>query len=205
MPGELDHFTVQVEAGPVWVGQPFPVTITAEDAFNQVVTNYSGPANLSGWTGPSLLITELDGADGVAIEFENVAPAALDLSGWQMTIYDGDSWPAPRLAFTIPAGMLCRSGEVFLLRDAAPFPGQYPAFNTGTNLAWTDDPTVAVLVRDAAGNRIDFVCLGGANPAAILDPVEIPADTWQGPPLAPNADATKDLSTRGQRRSPGRE
>lgn len=53
LPGELDHFVWDAIPSPQWVGEPFGVTLTALDAFNQPATNFSGPANLVASLGPA--------------------------------------------------------------------------------------------------------------------------------------------------------
>jgi uncharacterized repeat protein (TIGR01451 family) len=50
-PGQIDHFVWANIPSPEFVGQPFAVTITAQDAFNNVLSNYPGPVRLSGVSG----------------------------------------------------------------------------------------------------------------------------------------------------------
>ena len=47
----LDHFAWSAVTSPRLVGTPFPVTVTAQDEFNSVVSNFTGTVALSGWTG----------------------------------------------------------------------------------------------------------------------------------------------------------
>ncbi len=198
LPGQLDHFVWNVITSPQWVNSPFPATLAAQDGFNAIVTNFNGNATVSAWTSSTLLITELDTAGGARIEFANVSPAAVDLSGWQLTLYDADSWPAPKLGFAIPPATICPPGGVFMLSDAAPFPGAYPSFNTGTNLAWSEaEGPMAVLLRDQTGRVVDFVCAGVLDPAVSADPLAIPAGEWMGSALAVNRDSTKTFQRIG--------
>jgi uncharacterized repeat protein (TIGR01451 family) len=52
-PGQIDHFEWSPIASPQFRGEPFAVTLTAKDAFNHVVSNYSGAVTLGlklgGW------------------------------------------------------------------------------------------------------------------------------------------------------------
>lgn len=49
--GQIDHFVWGSVASPQFMNEPFPVTITALDAFNNVLSNYPGPVNLSAVSG----------------------------------------------------------------------------------------------------------------------------------------------------------
>jgi uncharacterized repeat protein (TIGR01451 family) len=53
LPGQIDHFEWSPIASPQFRGEPFAVTLTAKDAFNQVVSSYSGAVTLGlklgGW------------------------------------------------------------------------------------------------------------------------------------------------------------
>jgi uncharacterized repeat protein (TIGR01451 family) len=50
-PGAIDHFVWATIPSPEFINQSFPVTITAQDAFNNVLSNYPGPVNLSSLAG----------------------------------------------------------------------------------------------------------------------------------------------------------
>lgn len=47
----VHHFVWGDISSPQWVGQPFAVTVTAQDELGRTVQNYPGPVTLSGWTG----------------------------------------------------------------------------------------------------------------------------------------------------------
>ncbi len=47
LPGQIDHFEWSPIASPQFRGEPFAVTLTAKDAFNQVVSNYNGAVTLA--------------------------------------------------------------------------------------------------------------------------------------------------------------
>jgi hypothetical protein len=47
----VDHFAWGNISSPQWVGQPFGVSVTAQDELGRTVQNFPGPVTLSGWTG----------------------------------------------------------------------------------------------------------------------------------------------------------
>jgi uncharacterized repeat protein (TIGR01451 family) len=47
LPGQIDHFDWNPIASPQYAGQPFAATLTAKDAFNNVVSNYSGAVTVA--------------------------------------------------------------------------------------------------------------------------------------------------------------
>ncbi|MCI0746263.1 MAG: putative Ig domain-containing protein [Verrucomicrobia subdivision 3 bacterium] len=194
--GQLDHFSWAAISPTQYVNVPFPVTVTAVDPNGNTIANFDGPVALSGLvgSGPSLsvLITEID-TDDDKVEISNVTEFAVDLSGWQITFYDWVLWPTPRLTFTVPSGTVCPAGDLFLVRDNGAFPGGYPNFYTGTNVNWLNEPTnnqVAVLLRNAAGQIIDFVCAVDGYSSDIDFPIRIPSTEWQGEPLSANVEPT---------------
>lgn len=188
--GGLHHFEWGPVASPQFVGQRFAVTITAKDDINNPVRDFDGPVNLlalvNGGTGSAVVMTELDVAGNERVEFANVTDAVLDLSGWKITVYDGPSWPAPLVTTTVPNGSRLAPGGLFVLNDAGEAPGQFPSLSTGTNVNWNATGAgnpIAVLLRDAAGNVVDFVCAGNADPSLIVAPIRIPAVEWNGLPV----------------------
>jgi uncharacterized protein (TIGR03437 family) len=46
-PGPLNHFVIQVPGTPVTVGAQFPFIVTAQDQFNNTITNYTGPVTIT--------------------------------------------------------------------------------------------------------------------------------------------------------------
>ncbi len=184
--GPLHHFAWNPIGSPQSSSIPFATTITAQDAGNNTVTGFTGAANLSGINSDSnagnIVITEVNPNTPDEIEFTNVGAAAVNISGWTVQIYDDVSWPSPLASFTIPAGSTCNAGQVFRLQDAGTAPGTFPLFFYGSEVNWTSAATslVAVLVRDALGNLVDFVCAGAATPASITLPGVIPATQWTG-------------------------
>jgi len=191
----LDHFQWSAVSTPQTVAAPFSTTITARDEFGGVVSNFTGNVNLQAGTGSAnptstLVISELDTDDTDAAEFANASGQPLDISGWKITVYDWNTWPAPELTFVIPSNTVCPAGGVFLLTESTPYPGVYPVFNTGSNIYWNNQVTnnpIALLVRDQAGKIVDFVCAVDANPAQITNPISIPTNQWSGNPMAANS------------------
>ncbi len=188
--GQVHHFDWARIASPQFTDQRFPITLTARDDLNNVVKDFSGSVAVTGLagngTGSSVVISELDIGLGDRVEFINVSGLPVDLSGWQMSVYDSASWPAPVTTVTIPNATLCAAGGVFTLTDNGTAPGQFPAFNTGTNVNWTFAPLgnpIAVLLRDAGGDVVDFICAGNADPSLITLPRRIPAGEWTGLPI----------------------
>lgn len=188
--GAVHHFDWAPVASPQFVDQRFAVAVTARDDLGNVVRSFDGSVNVSarpaGGNGSTVVITELDTGVGDRVEFQNVSGLPVDLSGWQMSVYDGVSWPAPVATVTIPAGTLCPPGGIFSLSDTNPAPGQFPNFYTGTNVIWTFAPLnnpIVALLRDAAGEVVDIVCAGTADPAQITAPRTIPPGEWTGLPV----------------------
>jgi uncharacterized repeat protein (TIGR01451 family) len=58
-PGQIDHFVWSVIASPQFVGEPFAVTLTARDAFDVTLTNFTQPV--------SLRAVSLDGFGGAQV------------------------------------------------------------------------------------------------------------------------------------------
>ena len=194
--GPPDHFEWGPLAATQNTHQPFTATLTARDDLGNIATGFNGPASLTGLAGPetspSIVIAEIDTGTDDAVEFANVSGVDTDISGWQITLYDGRSWPAPRTTFVVPNQTICNRNGLFLLRTGTG-PSHFPVFFAGTNVLWFTlavSNQVAVLLRDAAGNVVDFVCASDANPALITQPTSIPAREWVGNPLPTNLNST---------------
>jgi uncharacterized repeat protein (TIGR01451 family) len=94
---------------------------------------------------------------------------------------------APLVTTTLPTGSTCPAGVTFQLNEFGAAPGVFPNFYTGTNAQWTSTVVgnpIAVLLRDATGEVVDFVAAGTANPALITMPMAIPRDAWAGLPAS---------------------
>jgi len=188
--GELHHFEWGPIASPQFVGQRFPVTLTARDDINNPVRDFNEPVNVlalpGGGNGSSVVMTEVDVAANDRVEFSNVSDGIVDLSGWKITLYDAVSWPAPLTTVTAPNGSRLAPGGIFVLNDLGEAPGRFPSLSAGTNINWNSSAVgnaVAVLLCDAGGHVVDFVCAGNADPALITLPVRLPPEEWNGLPV----------------------
>ncbi len=185
--GGVHHFAWSTISSPQSAGVGFGATVTAQDIGNNTVTSFTGTASLSGFAGglteSNIVITEINANTPDEIEFMNVSSAAVDISGWQIYLYDEDAvWPAPKTVFTIPAGTTCAAGQVFRLQEFGTAPGTFPQFYFGININWNPNSAshTAVLLRNASGTPVDFVCTGAATASGITSPQTIPASMWSG-------------------------
>jgi ELWxxDGT repeat protein len=178
------------------VNLPFAVGITAQDAGNNTVTAFTGTVGLSGFapqtSASAIVITEANPNTPDEIEFMNVGTGAVDISGWQIFVYDFATYPAPLSVFTIPLGTTCAVGQIFRLQETGTAPGTFPLFRTGGNINWTSNSgsPIAVLLRDASGTAVDFVCAAAGDPQGITVPQTIPVSQWSGAPISAPATAT---------------
>ncbi|HEY2952501.1 MAG TPA: M36 family metallopeptidase [Verrucomicrobiae bacterium] len=202
--GTVDHFEWSPLAATQTLNQPFLSKLTAMDDLGNIATSFTGPATLTGLIGPetspSIVIAEIDTAANDVVEFANVAGREVNISGWQISLYDGRSWPAPRITFVVPTNTICHTDELFLLRSGTGT-SLYPNFFAGAGVFWSNltvSNQVAVLLRDAASNIVDFVCALDANPALITNPMRIPAQEWVGNPLPTNLNTTATYQRLGR-------
>ncbi len=185
----LDHFTWDPVPSPQYATVPFTAGITACDQYGYRVNNFTNPVALSGWEpvgivpAPLVLIAEIDHTSPDAAEFVNAGATPVNISGWQITFYDFNSWPAPLTTFVIPNGTTLATGAVFTIVENGVSPGTFPSFFTGGNINWTGSTRAAILMRDASGNIIDFACANNATPSSITAPVAIPTNQWFGNPI----------------------
>jgi uncharacterized repeat protein (TIGR01451 family) len=191
----LHHFAIGNVGSPQVLGVPFPVTVMAVDEVGNPATGFSGSARLqalaSVGTTASVVIAEVDAGASDRVEFVNVSGHELSLEGWQIAFYDWNSWPAPKVVFTIPTGTIAQPGDLFQIRrnSIKPSPGVYPIFYLPADLSWNNNPTanpIAVLLMDSASNVVDFVCAVDADPTQISAPVPIPGAQWKGAPVPAN-------------------
>jgi uncharacterized repeat protein (TIGR01451 family) len=147
-----------------------------------------------------VVIAEIDTGESDRVEFANVSGSPLDLSGWRITVYDWVSWPDPQFTFTLPAGTTVPANGLFLLSDNGEAPGVYPNFFSGVNSYWDNNETnnaVAVLLQDALGGMVDFVCAFDPDISQIALPMPIPASQWSGPPIVANTNAANTFQRTG--------
>ena len=216
----------QLLAGPVWqfvtadlggfewsgvpaaqqTGTPFEASLAAKDENGAPAQGYGGAAALSALSTrlsrSTLLITEVDTANNDQIEFANVSDRPLDASGWAVYLYDWITWPEPRVAFRIPAGAVCKPGEVFTLRKRAAqyCPGIHPAYYYAVGIGWNNNPNfnpMAVMLCDDQGAIIDFMCAVDIQPGQIVNPVAVASEQWRGAPMSANTGATLTYQRKG--------
>lgn len=186
------YFTVTSTSSVQRVGVPFEVTVMARDSLAQPLTLYAGTPLLHAAAvrpgDSTILITEVDAGPTDRVEFSNVSANNVDISRWQVALYDWTHWPQPHTVFEIPAGTVCPAGDVFHVRRTPPqaLPGTYPRFNIGDVPFWSHHATinpVAVLLRDAAGRTVDFMCAVEGDPYSISQPSIITTNDWIGAPI----------------------
>jgi parallel beta-helix repeat protein len=178
---------------------PFPVTLVALDGSGATTPDFTGTAALSGWRRMStmsggftnVVIAEVNPGTPDAIEFVNLSTASVNVSGWQVYIYD-DSWPTPLTAFTFPSGSVVPANGLFVLSEDGTAPGTYPRFFCGQNIWWTTATKAAVMLRTAGGQTADFMCANGAAASDITVPVPVTMADWEGSPATATA---SDLDT----------
>jgi len=182
--GPLDHLQFDAISSPQRPDVPFDVTLTALDAEGRTVNDFNGSLELSAWAeesvGPEIVISEVDTDSPDAVEFTNVSGRNVDISLWQVLVYDESAGARPVPLFTFPAGTVCAADEVFVIEESGDAPGQYPSFFAGANIAWARHGEIGVVLLDAAGEVVDFMAAAALDPAQITEPVKIVPDHWQG-------------------------
>ncbi len=141
----------------------------------------------------TIVISEVQTNDDDAIELTNATDVTIDVSGWQITAYDRDSYPAPQLTFTIPPGTTVAAGEVFVLYEEGIWPGAYPNFYAGSNISWNNNLSnnpVVVVLQDDAGDVVDVVSAVDGFADQITDPVAVPPQQWAGAPVVAESDGS---------------
>ncbi|MFO1481863.1 MAG: ELWxxDGT repeat protein [Verrucomicrobiaceae bacterium] len=184
--GSLHHFAFSNITSPKTTGTPFSTTITAQDIANNTVTSFASTATLSAYRlaplASSIVISELNPNTPDEVEFMNVGTGPVDISGWQIYLYDNVSQSSPLAVFTIPAGTICAAGQIFRLQEFGTAPGTFPLFFYGSNVDWTSSSgsRSAVLLRNASGTAVDFMCANASTSTAISSPQTIPTTEWSG-------------------------
>ncbi|MBN2475542.1 MAG: lamin tail domain-containing protein [Pirellulales bacterium] len=180
--GPLDCFAISPFDSPQYVGLPFALTLTAQDAHGYVVTDFIDRVNLTGWigtgTGSTVVVSEVNTLSD-AVEFTNVSGTNLDISGWQVLIYHHAAMEVIHV-FTVPETTICSAGDVFTINERGLPPGSYPSFYSGANIVWTTTSATGVLLLDADGQVVDFMAASGLDPAIVTDPVPVVPQHWQG-------------------------
>ncbi|MCP4537263.1 MAG: hypothetical protein GY832_08955 [Chloroflexi bacterium] len=125
-PGSLHHFVFVEVGSPQTAGQSFPVTITAQDAYDNVITTYTGPAALSDSTGTVSPLTTGGFVDGVWTDDVTITQAQI---GVTITVQDNgaigesdsfDVQPGPLHHFAFAEiGSLQTAGQPFQITITA--------------------------------------------------------------------------------------
>ncbi|HUT14492.1 MAG TPA: S8 family serine peptidase, partial [Thermoguttaceae bacterium] len=189
---DAHHFAFDAIGGVRTIGEPFGVTVRAKDVRGETIEVAAGTVSLGGRTAGStastVVISEVDTESPDRMEFTNVSSANVDISGWQVFVYDRIYPTSPRPAYTFPADTICPAGGVFTLQQNGTAPGTYPTFYTGDDISWRPYSPTGVLLLDDAGAVVDFVAASALDPAAITDPVTLVPDFWQGAAVPAQAD-----------------
>lgn len=181
--GEVARYQWSALSSEQLVDSPIPVTITAYDDLDNVVTPWNGPATLAPTSVPTtMVISEVNPNSQDAIELTNVSGQGVDLSGWTLWIYDVDSQPNPKTPFVFPDGAVCAAGETVTVTEFGTAPGAAPNFFFGANINWTANSIVGLMLQRPDNSIADFMCGGALSSGAIAVPLPIPPEQWSGPP-----------------------
>ena len=187
--GALDHFAIETIATPQGVNQTFAVTLNAEDIFNGPAASFNGTVNLSLLARESILIAEIDPGTTDRVEFCNVSERTVDISGWQIVIYDATSGATPASTTTLSAFSSIAPGGVFTLTEDGVASGNLPNLSSGSGIDWSHNSgAITILLLNAGGGIVDFATLGDSS--AFSNPVAIPADEWMGPGITDSGSDT---------------
>jgi len=206
-----NYFLIETVPSPQYVGEAFSLNVLVPDEYGLLVTNYTGPLTLTNsatmQTDSTIVISELEVSSLDRVEFQNVSGRPVNIAGWKVVLYDWQAWPAPYATFTVPSGVTAPAGGVFQVRSFPPqlpaqfFPGAYPIFTVPALTGWNnnmENNPIAVLLLDALGEPVDFVCAAGAEPTLIVNPISISPAQWSGPPVPVNIDANVTYQRRGR-------
>ena len=146
-------------------------------------------------TAQTLLISEFDTNEPDGIEFTNVSGTIMDISGWQVYVYERSNWPAPTTAtpgspsFTFPPGTWLPQDGVVVLYDGnftPPANAGYPWFLFPFNLAWNSGSQAsnAILLLNTLGELADFVIGQGVSANVSVSDITVPfalsSSDWTG-------------------------
>lgn len=193
--GQLAEFQCEILSQPTQLDGKTSIRVTALDAAGNAIPNYAGAVSLSahlGSGGPvGIVLTEIY-SEGfvVALEFQNVGSSKVDISGWTVTLFDTDRWPAPKVSFTFPNDTQVQPKELIVLNDRSPSMNLgVKTFTLGTPLAWTTSrpefiPTqMGFILQDETGRVRDTFFADGATPQDVSVPVQLKARDWKGSPV----------------------
>ncbi len=209
----LDHYVFEPLASPQVVGVPFAFEIAARDALNFSPTDNPSPntaaldlaALAPSVVRPRVLLSEVlvstSSLTTNSVECANVSPDAIDISGWQIALYDETAYRSPRSVFVIPAGTSLAPGAVLVLRSKGKAPGTFPNFCTGQSVTWYLSPNmsrVGVALLDSGTNVVDFVSAYRIEPVDVTNPAPVRVEQWLGPAIGAAQSATPSYQRVGQ-------
>lgn len=170
--GPLDHFTISSINSPQQKGVGFPLTVTARDAQERLVSTYSGVLSLTAVANydagfPTVVFTECDDRALDLFELQNVHSQPMETTGWFVAVNNGGTGDINALTLPIyhlPASLA--AGEVLAVDDSndgtnAYFGGNIPWNNATTRKGWA-------LLGNGSGQVVDFV-IWGYTPAEMAD------------------------------------
>ncbi len=186
----LDHYEVLPVASPQVVGEEFAFRVNTRDAsdFEPMKAPAVGTAALNlaaiadERVAPRLLISEVfvatEYSTKTAVEFANVSSEPVDVSRWQVAIYDYSNYRAPHVRFTIPDGTTVSPGAVFMLHSRGKSPGAFPDFYAGSEMSWYlgYSSPAGVALLDEATNLVDFIDAELVEPLAVTGPAPVGLD-----------------------------
>ena len=169
-------------------------------------------AHLGSGSPAGILLTEVfSESAGNALEFQNVGHSKIDISGWTVTLFDADRWPAPQVSFSFPADTRIEPKELLILTDRSTTVGVgIKNFTLGSPVRWTPfqpDETprkIGMLLQDNIGNVRDAFFADGANPSELSVPVRLNSHHWNGAPLMRDLWDKATYSRSGQSHRPSR-
>ncbi len=159
--GPLDHFTWEFAPSSAEAGVPFAAWITARDAADRVVTNFSGSVSLSGTAASGagsarVLITEVTDEDEDEFELQNTGSESVNTTGWFVLVGNSNGinevnavkWNLPA---TVTPGQILRVSEITGTGRLS-FGGSI-SWTAALNRGW-------IMLFDAESNPRDFFTWG---------------------------------------------
>jgi uncharacterized repeat protein (TIGR01451 family) len=146
LPGQVDHFVWSNITSPQYVSVPTPVTVSAVDAFNSLVTNFAGPVNLSASTSGSAMTNILLGTIPVTSYSSGTYTMGFQFTpSTNLTVTHVRSYSGTKVSIWTDTGALLASQAV-----------------SGPNGTWTETPLPTPLQLSAGTSyRVGFYTGGG--------------------------------------------
>ena len=164
--GPLHHFTWNHAPSSANANASFAVRLTARDAQERLVADFSGSVNLSAASGLTLpspvVITEITDGQEDQIELQNVSNAAAGVAGWYVKINDSiASINTVNANQVVLAGSLAAGGLVWISEVNTPPRTFWPGLS-GTSIAWSASGVSKgwIMLFDASHTLRDFFIWG---------------------------------------------